>query len=241
MIFVAFLLPLAIYCLVLGFINRRQHPTMVSAAWDFAGLLFAASGFLVFGFPGMLSSLSEHGRHVAMFGVPPRDPNQWGLFRDLAEGLASTLYAFGNGAILLAYFLIVVVGCAGVIWRRQNQTAVYNIHPNVFEEILGSVLDAAGLVWGREGKRWVIRRNEKAVAHSLQVDATASLCHVTLRWETQDADLRKQVEGELAQSLAEVRTRDNPVAIWLLSAGTLLLCAAIMMFIFVIFYRLSGR
>ena len=46
MIFVAFLFPLAVYCLVLGLINRRRQPLMVSAGWDFAGLLFAASGFL---------------------------------------------------------------------------------------------------------------------------------------------------------------------------------------------------
>src|SRR5262249_18258099 len=142
-------------------LNRREHPLMVSAAWDFAGLLFAVSGFLVFGFPGMLSSLSEHGRHVAMFGAPAHDDNRWSVFRDLFEGLASTLYAFGNGAILLAYFLIVVVGCASVIWRRQSQTAVYNIHPHVFDEILGGVLDAAGLLWARAGERWFIRRRDK--------------------------------------------------------------------------------
>jgi hypothetical protein len=268
LIVVAFLFPLAVYCLVLGMLNRRQHPLMVSAAWDFAGLLFAASGFLVFGFPGMLSSLSEHGRHIAMFGVPPQDDNRWNVLRDLFEGLASTLYAFGNGAILLAYFLIVVVGCACVIWRRQSQTAVYNIHPHIFDEILGGVLDATGFVWARAGERWFIRRPDKARQSAaeaitvekpletvqrpvtaedlersayLEVDATASLCHVTMRWETQDEDLRKQVEGELANALSDVRTRDNPASTWLLSAGSVMLCATIMIFVFAILYRMYGR
>jgi len=278
LIVVAFFFPLAIYCLILGWLNRRRHPVMVSAAWDFAGLLFALSGFLVFGFPGMLSSLSEHGRHVAMFGVPPRDQSNWGVFRDLFEGLAATLYGVGSTSLLLAYFLIVVVGCAYVIWRRQSQTAVYNVHPPIFDEILGSVLDAAGLLWSRAGDRWFIRRPDKVrpsapVAANaaidveaitvdepppqrraypesiedlersayLEVEATPSLCHVTLRWETQDIDLRKQVEGELANSLADVRTRNNPASTWLLCAGVMLLCATLMVFIMAIVYRLSGR
>ena len=58
----AFLFPLAVYCLILGLINRRRHPLMVSAAWDFAGLLFAASGFLAFGLPGILNGFTERGR-----------------------------------------------------------------------------------------------------------------------------------------------------------------------------------
>jgi hypothetical protein len=272
LIVVAFLFPLAIYCLVLGLVNRRRNPVMVPAAWDFAGLVFAASGFLVFGFPGMLSSLSEYGRHVAMFGVPARDDSRWGVFRDLFEGLAATLYAFGNGSILLAYFLIVVVGCACIIWRRQSQTAIYNVHPRVFEEILGGVLDAAGLTWSRAGERWFIRRLDKVPPSAseqaivvevasvpsprgaypvaaadfvqsavLEVEATPSLCHVTLRWESHDIDLRKQVESDLANALEDVRTRDNPASTWLLGAGTVLVFATVMVFVIAVVYRISGH
>ena len=43
MILLAFLSPLAIYLLIIGAINRRRRPLLVSGPWDFAGLLFAAS------------------------------------------------------------------------------------------------------------------------------------------------------------------------------------------------------
>jgi hypothetical protein len=46
---VALALPLAVYLLVLAWINRGRRALMVSGPWDFAGILFAASGFLLFG------------------------------------------------------------------------------------------------------------------------------------------------------------------------------------------------
>lgn len=275
MIFVAFLFPLGVYCLILGAVNRRRHPVLVSAAWDFAGLLFAASGFLAFGVPGFLSSFSEQGRRVAMFGrAPSADEGPWGWCRDLFEGLGSTLFAVGSGPVLVAYFLVVVAGCALVLWRRQAETAVYNIQPDAFDDVLGGVLDATGFVWSRAGNRYFIRRpNGKAsllppetavtvpehrplegrparypataedVEQStcLEVDPAPALRHVTLRWDTDDGELRKQVETELAHALTGVWTHDNPVGSWLLTAGAALLAAAVMIFAFAALVRLMGR
>jgi hypothetical protein len=276
LIFVAFLFPLGVYCLILGAINRRRHPVMVSAAWDFAGLLFAASGFLAFAVPGFLSSFSEQGRRVAMFGrAPVADEGSWGWCWDLFAGLGSTLFAVGSGPVLVGYFLIVVVGCALILWRRQTETAVYNVHAAAFEDVLGGVLDAASLLWSRAGNRYFIRRArdkqslpapEMSVmvrehlpsgeqgrggypataadveqSSCLEVDPAPALRHVTLRWDAEDVDLRKQVEGELAHALAEVPTHDNPVGSWLLTAGAALLAASVMLFVFAVLVRLTGR
>ena len=41
-----------------GVVDRRQ-PLFVPGPWDFAGILFAASGFLLAGGPALLSSRSE--------------------------------------------------------------------------------------------------------------------------------------------------------------------------------------
>jgi hypothetical protein len=280
LIVVAFLVPLAIYCLVLGLINRRRRPLMVSAAWDFVGLLVAASGFLLFGLPGLLSGFTEHGRRVAMFGRAPQgNGGATAWFWDLFEGLCSTLFEVGSGGVLMTYFVVVVAACALTLWRRQGQTAVYNVHPDVFDEVLAGVLDAAGLVWSRAGSRYFIRRpapGRKPVAVSadegvepapplavrehlppgpgrgdypasaedfeqsayLEVDAAPALCHVTLRWDAEDKELRQVVEAELAPALAEVRTRHNPAAFWLLTAGSLMLSAAVLTFVFVVLRRL---
>ncbi len=272
MIVVAFLLPLAAYCLILGLINRRRHPLLVSAAWDFAGLLFAASGFLAFGLPGILNGFTERGRSTALFGRSASGGGAGAWFADLFDGLCSTLFNAGNGAVLIAYFVLVVAGSVYVLWRRQGQTAVYNVHPAALEEVLAGVLDAAGLSWSRAGNRYFIARANKGrpladkapeaapepappppverrgayptsvedVERSayLEVEPAPALCHVTLRWDTEDEELRKQVEGELKRVLTEVRTSDNPTAAWLLTAGTVLLLSSAMVFGLVVIYRL---
>jgi hypothetical protein len=279
LIVVAFLVPLAVYCLILGLVNRRRRPLLVPAAWDFVGLLFAASGFLLFGLPNLLSGFTEHGRRVAMFGRPPAGGGGAGAwFADLFEGLCSILFEVGSGGVLLTYFALVVAGCAVILWRRQGQTAVYNVHPDVFDEVLAGVLDAAGLVWSRAGNRYFLRRptrGRKPLSVSagggaepsplavrehlppgqgrgaypasaedfeqsayLEVDPAPALCHVTLGWDVEDEELRKQVEAELAATLAEVRTHHNSAAAWLLLAGGTLLIAAVLTFVVVVLRRL---
>jgi len=54
---VSLLFPLAFYFLVLGMINRRTEPLMVSGRWDFVGLLCALSGFLLINGPGLIDRL----------------------------------------------------------------------------------------------------------------------------------------------------------------------------------------
>src|SRR5205085_415577 len=92
-----------------------------------------------------------------LLGRPPSE-GRWAWLADLFEGLCSTLYNAGPAAVLIAYFVIVVVGCATVLWLRRSQTAIYNVHPDVFDEVLAAVLDAAGLTWSRAGRRYFIAR-----------------------------------------------------------------------------------
>jgi hypothetical protein len=253
LIVVAFLFPLAVYCLILGLVNRRRHPLMVSAAWDFVGILFAASGFLVLAGPVLLTGFSDRWRLFWLVGQ--------------ARGLDVGGTEDAWHVLAVAYFVVVVGVSAYVLWRRQSQTAVYNVNTAVFDEVLAGALDATGLTWSRAGNRYFIRGGVKGrpmaddssgeplpsgkgrgaypasveeIEQSayLEVDPAPSLCHVTLRWEAEDEGLRKQVEAELARALAEVRTRDNPVGGWLLTAGSALLAAAVMVFAVVVVYRL---
>jgi hypothetical protein len=264
---VAFLVPLAVYCLVLGLINRLRRPLMISAVWDFAGILFAASGFLALAGPAMLTGFSEDWRMFWLVGH--------------AQGLAGA----GNEDIwrglAVTYFVVVVVGSAYVLWLRRGQTAVYNVNPDVFEEVLAGVLDATGLMWSHAGHRYFIRHDPKRLPAAddaseegirpaplptgeplpagegrvayptsaeeveqsayLEVDAAPALRHVTLRWDAEDQGLRNLVEGELARALAEVRTRDNPVGTWMLGIGVTLLCTAFMIFGLVVLFRVLER
>jgi hypothetical protein len=136
-----FLFPLALYCFFLAYLNRRQRPTMVSGPWDFVGVLFAASGFLLVGGPEALSAFYERQRFAWARGEPG----------SLPEGEDSQLY-FWLG--LWALYFVGVLAWAGLmLWRRRGVTAIYNIDPATFDEILPRVLNRVSVEWWRVANR----------------------------------------------------------------------------------------
>jgi hypothetical protein len=132
--------PLGIYCLVLGRINRRPHPVLVAGPWDFAGVLFAVSGFLLLVGPRILTGFN-------------RWPDLWLQiqFRSL-KGLRDHAWLLWNLAWYL-YFLTLLAGAAVLLWRRRLTTSVYNVEPAAFGEAFGRALDRLGLAWRRDGNR----------------------------------------------------------------------------------------
>src|SRR5438552_1264056 len=124
LIFVAFLLPLAVYLLALGWINRQPRPILVSGTWDFVGLLFAASGFLLFGGPAVLSALNERWRLLWLLGETGGVSDGLDRARDLWVLLA------------VLYFGAVVAGCAWVFLKRRQLTCIYNVEPAIAETAL---------------------------------------------------------------------------------------------------------
>jgi hypothetical protein len=139
LIVLAFILPLAVYLLVLGFLHRRRHPLLVSGVWDCVGLLFAASGFLLFGGPAILSGLNERWRMFWLFmrpGASARGPEGGWQFWVFLSAL---------------YFVVVVAGCAALLRRRRRITAVYNADARVVERALGQACEHLGLSPVRSG------------------------------------------------------------------------------------------
>jgi hypothetical protein len=229
LILLAFLLPFSIYLLVLGMVNRRPHPLLVPGTWDFVGLVFAASGFLLVGGPAVLSSGSEGWRMFWLFGS-----------RD-------ALHAGGDGTLALwpllaaVYFVAVVGGVVYLLFRRRELTAVYNVEPEAFEKALARVFGVLGLNPLRSGNLFVFgaggaaiqlphtagaerpagdvpRKSEAGLAGQgavLEVEPFALLRHVTLRWEPSSSLLRREVEAELARTLAETHVSDHAVGDWL--------------------------
>ena len=252
MILLAFLLPLAVYLLILGSINRRRRPLLVSGVWDFIGLLFAASGFLLFGGPAVLSSLSERWRRRWLLGQAGGDA---------AEGL----YEFWVFLSAL-YFVAVVAGAAWLLWRQRHLTAVYNIDRDLLEEALGRACDRLGLNPIRSGNLFLFGPSFEATAGRwrpgaeaiqaphhrpvavrplpeehlapakglpaehllgqtavLEVDPFPFLRHATLRWDPADSPLRQEVEAELARVLAQTPVPDHLLGLWLTLLGLALL------------------
>jgi hypothetical protein len=254
LLLLAFLLPLAFYLLVLGIVNRRPHPLLVSGVWDFIGLLFAASGFLLVGGPGILGGLNERWRMYWLLGQPPG-----------ASGGTEGGWQFWVFVWML-YFGLVVGGSAFLLLRRRHVTAVYNVDPAVAEDALAEVCQVLGVHPVRSGNlflfgivigrtppaRFGVREGIQAPhylpagggearagsaaaeeapgrdllgqAAILEVDSFGLMNHVTLRWDPPDPPLRHEVEAALGRRLAETPAPDSELGGWLLVGGFCLLC-----------------
>jgi hypothetical protein len=253
-----FLAPLSIYCLVLALLNRRPGPVLVSGTWDFLGMVFGLSGFLLAGGPAILSNVNGNWRGWFRPGAAPA--GAW-------QRLLMT-------ALLVLYFVLLAAGVALLLRRRRGTTAVYNVETARFDDVLGQVLDSLGLAWTRAGNRIYIRLGADLPAappayaaghfqpsHSLAVQEEARkrveavplpsaapseqaavvemdpfplMRHVTLRWGQTETALRQEVEGELARALSGVRTHYNPVSGWLLSAASALFILIFLLLVFLL-------
>jgi hypothetical protein len=249
-IFVVFLVPLGLYLLLLGHFNRQSRPVFVSGTLDFVGILFAASGFLTFGGPAILTSLNESWRSFWLLG----DGNA--VSRD------NLLAQWHFWIFLSALYFVVVVAVSGfVLWRRRAQTSVYNVEPAVLEATLEEVCERYGLSPIRSGNVFVFGPGLEQLPpgaspegiqapHTMggmvqktpRLDRPASLAdefvgqtavlegesfrplrHVTLRWDPTDSPLRTVLEEELERRLAASGAPYHETAIWLTMAGYLVL------------------
>jgi hypothetical protein len=237
-----FLFPVAVYCWVLGLINRRLHPVMVPGPWDFLGLLFAASGFLLWVGPALLRSLFSQARGDPLMG-------------DRAGVLTTLLWDLLQWGVWVAYFVIVLGGALLLLWARRRKTVIYNVDSAVLETMLTRSLARLGLAWTRQGNRLYLGIGIEPIPQEMPAATAAStaapgavraslerspatattrseptildleffraLDNVTLHWRGPSIALREEVETELAKELAEVLTQHNPAGTWLLwiSAG----------------------
>jgi hypothetical protein len=136
LIFLAFLIPPAIYFFVLGLRNRRRHPILRSGITDFAGVLFAASGFLVLGGPLILERIYERVRILQLLGRAG-----W------LEGVADSWYFWVSLWVL--YWVAVFGGAYYLAWRRRHQTSIYNLRSERLEPLLCHILGRLELGWLR--------------------------------------------------------------------------------------------
>jgi hypothetical protein len=238
-ILLAFFFPLALYLLVLGLLNRRRSPLLLSGVWDGIGLLLGVSGFLLFAGPAVFSGLSE----------------RWRLYWLLGRGnlpLAGSDDAWRIWLLLsLLYFVLVVGGATFYLRRQRRLTAIYNAEPGQVEEALLQVCSRRGLEPVRSGDLFLfgfappsssaiqtrppedkiasllpLAQRERAAGNAtaiLELDSFPLMRHVTLRWDPTDSPLRTILERELADELAQTPSYDGLLGGWLLTLGFLLL------------------
>jgi hypothetical protein len=209
-LFLLFIFPLGIYCLILGVLNRRDRPLLVSGPWDFAGVLFAASGFLLFVGPAVLSSLHERWRYYWMFGDPSNGEEM------------NTLTHYSWLAAWYLYYVLVVAGAAYLLRQRRCLTAIYNIVAADLEIALARALERLDVGWTRQGNHYLLKF---AAGYSAEVEVESSrlFSHATLHWHDMQPALRQEIERELEKVLEGMPTPINYAAGWFLSVASLLI------------------
>ncbi|MFL5240938.1 MAG: hypothetical protein ACJ8FY_02425 [Gemmataceae bacterium] len=134
LVFLLCLIPVILYCLFFAWINSRERGLLVNGSWDFVGILFATSAFLIVGGPAILEGVFDRFQQAQVrFNAP---------FRENLD------FYIWNGMKLI-YFAGVVGVCAWVLRRRQKLTLAYNVDPESFSRQLFSILDKKGLSWLR--------------------------------------------------------------------------------------------
>jgi hypothetical protein len=194
------LLPLAIYLLWLSQVTRRERPTALSGAWDFAGVLLALSGFFAFGGGLLLSLLQSNFRYWMR-----------GNFEGLRTAWVQERVAWSF--IVLAYLFVVLGAVAVGFVARRRSLVVYNVEPAAFESLLNEVFQQLGRPVERVGKLWV------SGDPLFELDAFAAGRTVTLRWVSPDERLHEEVARQLRAALAAHATADNPAGRWLTAAA----------------------
>jgi len=229
-LFLAFIFPIGIYCLILGALNRRDRPVLVSGRWDFAGVLFAASGLLLVVGPAVIASVEERSRNYWLWGHPGS-----------GDGPGGATYLIGLGVRLL-YLLVVILGSAWMLNRRRAVTAVYNVDQAMLEVGLSRVLERLGLEWRRTGNYFLLKPGASN-GLALELEAFPPLRHATLRWHGVEAASRQAIEKELETVLAGMPTNENAVAGWFYSLGAsvmLVTLAGVAFLLFVNWRRIRG-
>jgi hypothetical protein len=263
LLFLAFLFPLAIYLLILGAINRRRHPLMVPGPWDFAGLLLAASGFLLVGGPGALSVLNEQWRQSLVLGDNPTNSSA-------AEGLWLWWLS-----LMVAYFALVVGGAGFLLWRARHHTSIYNVDHETIRAALARICERLGLRPLRSGDLYYFGKTDGARAPQppeqfgiqtapddadigrkvqtapapvvtmqnvvLEVDAFQAMWHVTLRWDPAHSGLRQEIERELERELADTPAPPHVLGGWLTVGGCGTLLLMFLIGVGVLIYRILNR
>jgi hypothetical protein len=247
----ACLFPISMYCLFLARVHHRPRPTMISGPWDFAGVVMALSGFVLVGGTTLLFSLHSAVRDFWLRGGDLEE-----MRRAHAQSGAVTFVLWG------LYFAVVVFGSAYLIWQRSDCTVLYNLAPLELDGMMAALLRRLGLPCTRRGTRLYIGYGPplkpevfKALGGDdgfdpaapasdpvrkalVELDGSAAMRHVTMKWRFGARELRHELEAELARDFDHQRYGPGPASGWFVTAAGVLM---MLMIFFIATFLLTIR
>ena len=171
LLLVILLPPLALYLVILGWLNRRQRPVMMGGPWEFAGVLFALSGVLVVGGPALIASVDEQSRWFWLLGEtdqagPISSGAESHLGRPSSNELGGADSSGGSSdlrwtttlwtAVRLLYIVVVAAGAGLILWRSRRLTSICNVPAGLFFNALQRTFQRLGWSTVRTGDSFQI-------------------------------------------------------------------------------------
>jgi hypothetical protein len=194
------LIPIVLYLLVFAWINSRERSVLVNGTWDFVGVLFAASGFLILVGPNILAGIFDRYQlALARGGTRPHESTSYFLWI----------------ALMLLYFTVVVVGTYIIILRRSKITTGYNVDPDSFTREFTFILDKQGLNWVRSENTFFVKNtpNRKEHANGMTADVGShvySATHPTGQELSSEQSESRPSSAGPRQNLTPAKSSPNP-------------------------------
>lgn len=188
------------YLFWLSSLNRKHHPTVVAASWEFAGLLAGLVG-LIFCTGVLLSSFV-----VDML-----------LFSRSRVAMAweRTLLLVGWGVPMTLYFLLLTRSIRKSLAARRNALSVFNADVDILESAVDEALMLANCPATKTGDSWVAE--SKPV---VEISTFPVFQHATLKL-TAESPLRETLERSLRASIPKLPAAvENPAVTWITAACT---------------------
>jgi hypothetical protein len=199
------LTPVSIYLFWLSSLNRKATPTVVSATWEFAGLVTGLGGFLFCTGIVLAAAMTDSGllTQGPLGRLSARLP-VWLPWSNL-------VWFFG-----LSIYMLLLVRAIRRGWRlRSGALAVFHVDRAVLEALLDEAFLAIGRPVAQHGHQW--RDGPTAVADVIYFHAFA---HGTVQLLGPESE-RVSVERHLRTAVERLpAARHNPAALWIGAACT---------------------
>lgn len=211
MILLILFLPISVYLIWVGSINRQSRPVFVEGVWDFVALMFASSGLVLFGVPAVITSLNETWRRYWLTGEGPLP------FATLEGSRVFWVFLWG------LYLVLVIAVFWILLSRRKNWYCVYNVDLDQLDVAATRALETTGFQVRRIGHFFLLKDPNSMLEETVELDLFRPLSHASLYFSNPNGIACRQVILSLGENLSGSPAPEHWAGLALIFAGSFLL------------------